>query len=337
MLSIVIGTYNRLPQLRMCIESLVDKVDTPHEIIVVDAGSTDGTVEHLASLKEPVRLISHGIRMGQAKSLNQVLRVLNSELICWLSDDNIARPGMIDQAVSILEHNNDIGMVGLKLKDISGPYVDLPYQGGIWPPGILNVNQGMVRSCLLHRVGYFDESFRDYGIDGDLTTKILLLGCKVVYTKRIALYHDRKHGIAPWIAGEGRKARMVKARSLYNKKYRGLIKGYIDSKAHSQLKCFKKFFDGSIPGDMDVVSKLGLGSFLLCKMIYLVTGNLQGLTRMAMKLGLEIGGNYIEYSQRDWRNVFHTAFISEWDLLKNHHKPYYLVQQIPKELRTLNS
>lgn len=40
-LGIVIGTRNRCDTLKMCLNALMAKIDTRHEIIVVDAGSTD--------------------------------------------------------------------------------------------------------------------------------------------------------------------------------------------------------------------------------------------------------------------------------------------------------
>jgi GT2 family glycosyltransferase len=40
---------------------------------------------------------------------------------------------------------------------------------------------------------WLDEQFCDYGIDSDLTTRILLEGYKVVYTKRAAIHHLRDH------------------------------------------------------------------------------------------------------------------------------------------------
>jgi len=48
--SIVIPTYNRLPLLRETLESIAQQAFRDFEIIVVDDGSTDGTVEHFQGL-----------------------------------------------------------------------------------------------------------------------------------------------------------------------------------------------------------------------------------------------------------------------------------------------
>ncbi|MEW6400650.1 MAG: glycosyltransferase, partial [Chloroflexota bacterium] len=217
-LSVVIGTYNRIELLKQCLDALLDEIKVSDEIVVVDAGSTDNTREYLRDLPA-VRVIWDEGLVGQAKSLNRVFRSLKSRYVCWLSDDNIVQAGMLDQAVSILEHDPKIGMVSLKVKDISGPYAGAEYVGGIWPTGVLNCNQGMLPVALVNRLGGFDERFRDYGVDSDLTTRVLLEGYKVVYTKRVAIHHLRDHDANSWVDSHGRKQKMEFARELYGQKF----------------------------------------------------------------------------------------------------------------------
>ena len=82
----------------------------------------------------------------------------------------------LDLAVTILDQHDDIGMVALKTREVKGPYVGAPSIGGIWSTGILNCNQGVIRTKLLRDVGYLDEAFTYYGIDADLTAKVLPAG-----------------------------------------------------------------------------------------------------------------------------------------------------------------
>ena len=309
-LSIVIGTYNRLDVLKQCLDSLIGKIKTAHEIIVVDAGSTDGTREYLREL-QGIRLVCDEGLIGQAQSLNRVFKALDSKYVCWLSDDNIVQPGIIDLAASILEHDPKIGLISLKVKDISGQYVTAEYLGGIWPTGVLNCNQGMLPVALLRKMGGFDERFRDYGIDSDLTTRVLLEGYKVVFTKPVAIYHLRDHDAASWTDSSGRKRKMESARELYGQKFDALTKS---KNGRSYNKTVR---EKSLP---------------LKFILQLYSG--------ARKLGISIQ-DWTGLTERDWRNLFLARFVSKADFLMNLKKPYYLVQSIPssflKELSMMPS
>ncbi|MGD9081630.1 MAG: hypothetical protein PVG96_19960, partial [Desulfobacterales bacterium] len=110
-----------------------------------------------------------------------------------MSDDNVIKPGVFDQAIDILEENADIGLIALKVKDVKSPYTNETYIGGIHDTGILKCNQGIIRTQLLRKIRYFDESFKKYGINPDLTAKVLLFGFKVVFTKGVAIEHHRDY------------------------------------------------------------------------------------------------------------------------------------------------
>jgi GT2 family glycosyltransferase len=296
-LSIVLGTYNRLSSLTNCLDSIIGKISVAHQIIVVDAGSTDGTIEYLQSL-DCIVLVQDGQRLGQAKSLNRVFRRLISEYVCWISDDNIVVPEELEKAVSTMESNPAIGMLSLKVKDIAGPFIGAPYIGGFWESGVLNVNQGLVRRSVLCDVDYFDEEFRDYGIDADLTTKILLAGHQVAYTKNVVIFHNRDYEQAPGaIDAAQRSPRTKRAKELYRKKYAQEFRG------------------------VRRILPQRFGSVLL--LFY------KSLQLVKRAIGRPSPGLF-HFNERDWHNVSNCPFMYKLDLWLNKDKDYYLVQKIHK-------
>ena len=298
-LSVVIGTRNRLEILRKCLDALIGKIDVDHEIVVVDAGSTDGTVEYLDGL-EGIRLVCDGKPIGQAQSLNRVFRTITSEYVCWLSDDNVVLEGMLDLAVSILEQNPDIGMVALKTRDVVGSRRGRPYIGAISLLGVLTCNQGVIRTELLKHVGYFDEEYVNYGIDVDLTMKVLLEGYKVVYTKKLAIHHYRDHSSFPGaIANEDRSKRAAASGEIYLRKYRDLV-------MEPFMGNFRRLVNRKTP-------KL-----------------LTALYRLARRFGISLE-SWTGYNERDWTNLLTGRYISKLDFFRNRQKPYYLVQSIPRQ------
>lgn len=298
-LSIVLGTCNRLPSLTDCLNSLAGSISMSHQVIVVDAGSTDGTIEYVRGLSHVV-LIEDGQKLGQAKSLNRVFRKLQSEYACWISDDNVVVPYELEKAVATMDKHPAIGMLSLKVKDIAGPHVSAPYIGGIWPTGILNVNQGLVRLTVLREVDYFDEEFRDYGIDADLTTKILLAGYQVAYTKNVVIFHNRDHENAPGaIDAAERSPRIKRARELY-------IKKYSESFGPVRRTYSQRF-----------------GSTLL---------RFYRLMQKVKKLAGRPSPGMFRVNERDWHNVARCAYIEKLDFWNNRKNDHYLVQHIKRRV-----
>jgi GT2 family glycosyltransferase/acetyltransferase-like isoleucine patch superfamily enzyme len=222
MLSIVVGTYNRLDRIKACIASIQEQTKCPHKIYIADAGSDDGTVEYLRSIASASIIpVLHGRKLGQAFAYNDIFfHYVDTPYVCWLSDDNVVVDGGLDVACRILQTHPEIGLVSLKTRDVQGPFRRDSYVGGISSIGILNTNQGVLPTALLRELGGFDEEFRDYGIDPDLTAKVLFAGHAIVYTKQVALHHFRD-----WPDMERKeeysrhKRKTTRANDLYKTKY----------------------------------------------------------------------------------------------------------------------
>lgn len=196
-LVVLVGTYNRLELLKKVIDSIHAQTSCSHEIIVIDGGSTDGTIEYLQS-RQDVTPVFQGKLLGASRAYNEVWRQVESKYTCWLSDDTELTNGGLDLAVQSLEKDPEIGMVGLKTKDVVGPWVDLPYTGALSEYGILNCNHGVLSMKLLRSVGYFNQDYKTYLIDPDLTASVLCAGKKVVMTKDVCVRHHREWADENW-------------------------------------------------------------------------------------------------------------------------------------------
>ena len=216
-ISVVVGTLNRLDLLRSCIESIV-RTSVPVKIYVTDAGSTDGTIDYLKGIEsDSISVTLHQKKLGQAKAYNEIFSIIKTPYVCWLSDDNVIVDHALEKAIRILQTNPRIGMVGLKVRDVQGPFLGEPYIGGISETGILNVNQGVLRTEILQSLEGFSEDFMDYGIDPDLTARVLYAGHDIVYTKDVAILHWRDWGESEVLRGQLEKQDRYKA--LYREKY----------------------------------------------------------------------------------------------------------------------
>lgn len=295
-LSVVVGTYNRLASLKRCVESVLAQTRTPCILYVTDAGSTDGTVEYLQEIaSDRVVPILVGQRLGQARAYNDVFAIVRTPYVVWISDDNEIVNHGLDVAVEILDTLPSVGMVAVKVRDVEGPVVDAPYLGAVSSIGILNVNQGMLRTPILQEVGGFSEAFRDYGIDPDLTAKVLFSGWDVAYTRVVGIHHHRVWADGSE-EGEGKRARQ---------------QGYV--KLYDQ-----KWGQYTPPDSIWKARRLAWRAF-------------QTVTRLPLNSSRRVLG----LSSRDWCNGLTGRYINLLDPLLTRGRPYHLLQRAPARRRPL--
>ena len=286
-ISVVLGTYNRLDNLRVCIRSIFEQTTTPTRVYVTDAGSTDGTVEYLESIASD-RLVPVlvGKKLGQARAYNDVFKTIDTPYVCWLSDDNEVVDHGLDVGVSVLDELPTVGMVGLKVKDVEGPFVEAPYLGAVSSIGVLNVNQGLLRTPVLQAVGGFSERFRDYGIDPDLTAKVLFSGHDVAYTRPVAIHHYRA-----WADGSEASVQQRERQRSYVDLY------------------WRKWGHFAPPDRAYRARKAAWKAF-----------------QKAFRMHINSPRVILGMNGRDWCNVLTGRYIALDDPLRTRGKPYHLIQ-----------
>jgi GT2 family glycosyltransferase len=295
-LAVVVGTYNRLDSLRRCIDSVFSQTRTPCMLYVTDAGSTDGTIEYLRSVaSERLVPLLVGERLGQARAYNEVFDTLTTPYVAWISDDNEIVNAGLDVAVEILDRQPRIGMVGVKVKEIEGPATVAAYLGAVSEIGILNVNQGMLRTPVLQSVGGFSERFRDYGIDPDLTAKVLFSGWDVAYTRTVGIHHFRAWSTSS-TDGAAQRARQV---------------GYV--------KLYAEKWGRYAPPDL-----LWRARRFAWRALQRATG-----------LSLNSSRTMLGLNGRDWCNVLTGRYISLLDPILTRNRSYHLLQRAPVRRRPL--
>ena len=98
-ISIITPSFNQAAFLKETINSILSQeVSLEKEHIIVDGGSTDGSLEYLKSLDDRIRWISEPDR-GQADAVNKGVRMATGEIIGWLNSDDLYLQGAL-QAVA---------------------------------------------------------------------------------------------------------------------------------------------------------------------------------------------------------------------------------------------
>lgn len=203
-ISIVIPTFNRLDSLKVVLRSLLDQTYPAenYEILLCDAGSSDGTREWVEELAAPPLQFLPGADSGRAGARNRGLQHAQGEVILFTDADIIADPKLIESHA--LRHQR-----GPRAKAVVGNEVQVKslteYEQFRQNPAaharhkptrkqlpwhyFLTGNASAPRQTLLD-VGGFDQAFQGYGHeDLELGYRLKKAGLAIDYAPEAVNYH----------------------------------------------------------------------------------------------------------------------------------------------------
>jgi len=110
LVSVVTPSFNQDSFLQATIESVLSQDYPALEHIVVDGGSSDGSVDILRSYGDRVRWISEPDR-GQSHALNKGFAMARGEVLGWVNSDDVLLPGAVAKAAAAFGEDTELGMV----------------------------------------------------------------------------------------------------------------------------------------------------------------------------------------------------------------------------------
>jgi GT2 family glycosyltransferase len=211
--AVVIPNWNGLDEIGQCIDALQVQTYAPH-IIVVENGSTDGSLEFLQTHYPSVEILPQKKNLGFAGGVNAGIRRAMKDgypLVALLNNDAIAHKDWLKHLVASLENNAAAGIATCKLLSADKSHTDstgdlyttwgLPYprdRGVVAskahdkPEEVFGASGGasLYRSAMLEEIGLFDEDFFAYYEDVDISFRAQLTGWKVLYEPKSEVYHQ---------------------------------------------------------------------------------------------------------------------------------------------------
>ncbi len=110
--SVIMSVYNAEQFLREAVQSILDQTYKGFEFIIVQDGSTDGTMDILASFADPRIKIIHQDNIGLTKSLNKAIKISSGEYIARMDADDVSLPKRLEKQVQFLDAHEDVAMCG---------------------------------------------------------------------------------------------------------------------------------------------------------------------------------------------------------------------------------
>lgn len=262
--SVIIVNWNTREVLRNCLTSIVAETRVPHEIIVVDNASADGSAAMVREAFPAAVLIANTDNKGFAGANNQGLAAARGRHILLLNPDTIVLDGAIDKTLAWLRAHPDVGCVGCQV--LEGPgviqqtcFADpsplnqvivelglmrlakwVPFFGRPWyrdwdrtTEKEVDVVSGMfmlLPRAVVERVGPLDDAFFIYGEEADWCRRIRKAGWRCVFAPVAQIIHLDGGSKSTAQIRSRMYVQMQKSHLIYARKHDGLA-GFLMAKS----------------------------------------------------------------------------------------------------------
>lgn len=218
MIDIIIPNFNGVKELEICYASLAKQTYKDFNVILVDNGSSDESVEFTKSKFPGHQVIKLDRNYGFAKAINAGIRFALaldiSEYILLLNNDIELKEDFLEKGIETFEKVNDASFIAVKMlnyfnRDVIDDCGDFIKANGGSPfarghgdkdTGQYNKPEYIFGACagaafykkeVFNTAGLFDEGFYAYLEDLDLSFRLQLAGYKCFYNPEIICYHKR--------------------------------------------------------------------------------------------------------------------------------------------------
>lgn len=213
--AVVIPNWNGEKWLPGCLSALAAQGFEDFETVLVDNGSTDGSVLYVKQHDPRVRIIELGSNRGFAAAVNAGIGATQSDYVALLNTDTQPRPGWLAALVAAMDRSDSrVGALASRMLSLDAPgIIDdagdvLSWHGAAAKRGhgrpaaeyeaeteVFSPCAGaaLYRRSLLEELGGFDEAFFAYLEDLDLGLRGRLLGYRYLYVPGAEVLH-KGHG-----------------------------------------------------------------------------------------------------------------------------------------------
>lgn len=213
LVSIITPSYNQAAFLEETIQSVLNQDYPAIEHILVDGGSTDGSLDIIHKYREHFAWWVSEPDSGQAEAINKGLARASGEIVAWINSDDLYLPGAVSRAVSALGADPGLSMVygdALTIDSQGGPVSQLAFSNyellDLMAYRIICQPTVFMRRAMLEKAGFLDPSYH-FLLDHQLWLRLAQLAPirHLPYTLAAARHHPEAKNVAQ-AAGFGQDA-----------------------------------------------------------------------------------------------------------------------------------
>jgi glycosyltransferase involved in cell wall biosynthesis len=210
LVSVIIPAFNAADTIGETLSCVANQTHRELEILVVDDGSTDGTVEIAASIQDPRLRIESIPNAGVSAARNQGVMETAGEYVAFLDADDLWLPTKLERQIEMLEATSEAGLsvtAATRVNAAARPLEHMPVWEGEDPCEALLlhsmvigcISSGVVRRSVLERAGGFDQQLSQ-SADWDLWLRLARTTKFAVIDEPLVLYRSHPQSMSRDIA-----------------------------------------------------------------------------------------------------------------------------------------
>lgn len=255
LVTVFIPIYNSESYIAESLKSIIHQSYKNIEILLVDDGSTDRSVEIINQFKDDrIRLIQNEENMGIPYTRNVGLKEAKGDYIAIMDSDDIADPARIEKQIDFLEENHDIDAVGSyyiqfggrRKKKVKSKFITpdelrtmLLFYNPIANPSVTMRKKTLDKHNLTYNLNYFVA--QDY----ELWTRLIRVG-KVCIIPEYLLYYRFGHEN---ISKKSTRDKLYKRKKLIDDIHKNILTYFGIPLSREELNVFNDFFTETYSGN----------------------------------------------------------------------------------------
>lgn len=215
--SVVIPNWNGMEHLPACLQALQDQTLGPpgsaFEVVVADNGSSDASLDYLASSWPQVRVVALGSNRGFPAACNAGIEASAGDYVVLLNNDTAPAPDWLERLVAAMDASPGYAWGSSRLVRFDDPAVidSAGHTYSLWVGAAHNIGEGepmqrystprrifgataaasIYRRSLFADIGVFDEEFFFIHEDTDLDLRANVAGHRCLYIPDAVVRHKR--------------------------------------------------------------------------------------------------------------------------------------------------